>query len=211
MTPANNGMIHYADVDGISVTVAYRPPLQPRPLRGCTTTRTQFYPRDIEGTPTAVAGTNISGGATQYGWYGGTPWGGAKQLDGSVQGHDWLDSDWGATSLSTGNTPFQGDQAFGDFGAAGGGNGGVGDTSDCPFLKAYSANGNSGVSTKFHVDGMIYAPSGAVELAGNDNDAAFASDGIFVRHLTALRWKNNGSTPFAGGRGTLRKSSLRSA
>jgi hypothetical protein len=197
VTPANNGLIHYADLDGITLTVTYRPPTQPRPLRGCVTTRTQFYPPNIVGMPTAVAGTNIPGSVAQSKWFvgtdavGGTSWGG---------GHDWLDTDWAADNLSTSGAPNKGDEGYGNFSATNGGNGGQQDQSDCPLLKSYSANGTSGVSVKLHVNGMIYAPSAAVELSGNDNDASFASDGIYVRHLTALRWKNGGQTPLVGGR-----------
>jgi hypothetical protein len=35
-------------------------------------------------------------------------------------------------------------------------------------------------------------------MNSNDNDASWAADGIVARHLTALRWKNNGSTPAVG-------------
>jgi hypothetical protein len=110
-----------------------------------------------------------------------------------------MDTDWGANNNGT----FKGDQPYGDFSATNGGNGGQQDASDCAVLRSYSANGNSGVSTKLHVDGMIYAPSAAVDLAGNDNDSSFASDGIYVRQLSALRWRNGGTTPFIGGRSTV--------
>jgi hypothetical protein len=83
------------------------------------------------------------------------------------------------------------DQPYGD--ASGAGNDLRGDANDCAMLTV--AKG-----VKFHIDGMIYAPTGAIDLSGNDNDASWATDGIIVRHFTAFRWSNTGDNlPAVGG------------
>jgi hypothetical protein len=74
------------------------------------------------------------------------------------------------------------------------GNSGQGndDQSACAFIRI-----DGGV--KFHVEGSIFAPTGAIDLRGNDNDASFATGGVVARHLTAYRWVNNGEIPAFGG------------
>jgi hypothetical protein len=168
-----NGTYHYAEIDGVKLTVKYRPPTAPRPLGGCATVR-------IGNFPSTVANTRLQ----------------PSDFEGAGPGHDWLDWDWGLI-YSTKTDPEQsGDQAFGNFSGSAGGNN-IQDHNDCPVIGVYSPNGNNPV--KFHVDGVIYTPSGAVELAGNDNDSAWATGGVVVRHLTALRWKSGGDIPAIGG------------
>ncbi|MGQ0826470.1 MAG: hypothetical protein ACT4OX_15810 [Actinomycetota bacterium] len=62
---------------------------------------------------------------------------------------------------------------------------GNGDNQACPLLKI-----NKG--PKFHVRGSIFAPTAALDLRGNDNDAPFVTGGIIARQLSAWRWKNGG-------------------
>jgi hypothetical protein len=62
-----------------------------------------------------------------------------------------------------------------------------------------SKNGGN-PTIKFHIEGIVYAPSAALEFAGNDNDASWVSDAIIARHLSALRWSSaNTDLPAVGG------------
>jgi hypothetical protein len=56
-----------------------------------------------------------------------------------------------------------------------------------------------GSLNKFHLNGLIYAPSAALDFTANDNDASWTTDGIVSRQLSALKWANNGDTPAVGG------------
>ena len=60
------------------------------------------------------------------------------------------------------------------------------DTLSCALVRMFS-NSTSGV--KLHIQGVVYAPTAAVDLSGKDNEAPFVTDGVIVRHLTAWRWK----------------------
>jgi hypothetical protein len=89
----------------------------------------------------------------------------------------------------------KGDDAFGNFSAPTGGNGkNSHDSEDCPLVDVSNNPGR----TKFHIDGMLYSPSAALELSGNDNDAQWVTAGIVARHLSAIRWKNGGGVPAVG-------------
>lgn len=55
---------------------------------------------------------------------------------------------------------------------------------------------------RFHVEGSIFAPTAAIDLRGNDNDASFVSGGIIARHVTAYRWRKGGNIPAFGGDST---------
>jgi hypothetical protein len=125
------------------------------------------------------------------------------------QGYDWLDSDWGfrnpATATQSGTKGWlTGDQAFGDNSGNGAGTGPSGDGSDCAFLDVFSGNGISSNSAynKLHIEGMVYAPSGAVQLAGRDNRAPWITAGTIARQVTALRWKSGGDNSPAFGNTT---------
>jgi hypothetical protein len=65
------------------------------------------------------------------------------------------------------------------------------DQDSCPLLRT-----NPG--PKLHVRGSIFAPTAALDLSGNDNDAPFVTGGIVVRNLTAWRYKNGGNIPAFG-------------
>ncbi|HWS46161.1 MAG TPA: hypothetical protein VN636_09900, partial [Acidimicrobiia bacterium] len=109
----------------------------------------------------------------------------------STAQHDWLDADWGPNKSPSS----AGDQAFGNFSGVNGGTGGMADAQDCPLLDV----NNISASVKFHAQGMIYAPSAAVSLSGNQNDAAWFSDGIVARQLSALKWTKGNDIAVVGG------------
>jgi hypothetical protein len=132
---------------------------------------------------------DASGGVSSGSWYF------------PKKGYDWLDYDWG-DNVSGLNGPGganagQGDEAFGNFSAQAGGNGTTGnDKKDCPLLAVENA---ASFPVKFHTESVIYAPSAALLLTGNDNDASWTSAGIVARMVAALRWQNSGGIPSFGG------------
>ncbi|MGQ0824999.1 MAG: hypothetical protein ACT4OX_08240 [Actinomycetota bacterium] len=123
-------------VDAIEVYVKYRPPGEPRPLRGCMTIRTSEDPalKDYSGV------------------------------------HPWM-------------PPFaaSNDQAYGWSDGDG-----TRDTVDCALMNVASRSNRQG--TKFHLAGAAYAPTGALEFAGMDNDAQLVTDGVVARHISTVRW-----------------------
>lgn len=171
---ATNSAVKEADFMGIVFEITYRTTSQPRPLAGCTTTRAMWPNGDLVPDNTTV---------------------GFKGIAQAARGYDWLDSDWGSTRTGANYTALTPDDAYGNDSASPGGTGGLGDTNDCALM--YVGN-TSGRFIKFHANGMLYAPSAAMELSGNDNDASWSTDGIVVRHLSALRWINNGDVAAVG-------------
>jgi hypothetical protein len=170
-----NADLKEADLSGIVFNIQYRAGSPtPRPIEGCATTRTAW--------PNGYLVPYTS--ATGY-----------KGVAQAQKGYDWLDYDWG-TINSTGAKPFQTDDAYGNNSGNSSQTGGAGDAQDCALLLIDNGGGSS---TKFHVSGVIYAPSAAIDMTANNNDASWATDGITVRQLSALRWQNNGNTPAVGG------------
>ncbi len=51
---------------------------------------------------------------------------------------------------------------------------------------------------KVHFRGSLYAPTAAIDLRGNDNEAPLVTGGIVVRQLTAYRWRKDGGIPTFG-------------
>jgi hypothetical protein len=166
-----------SDFSGLKLLITYRGPAaasqyQPRPLMGCATTRTPW--------PNGYLVPSVANNVSQ-----------------AAPGYDWLDHDWG-TKVSTGGSAFLTDDAYGNDSANPGGTGGTADQQDCALVQVINGSSLQGATIKFHLGGMIYAPSAALDLNANDNDASWTADGIVARHLTALRWKNNGDTPAVG-------------
>jgi hypothetical protein len=178
------GWKHYAVVDQIRLRIAYRPmsgsstyaaARRFRPLRGCLTTRTAWHPSTLVGADTIISPV----------------WGTV-----TAPGHDWLDGDWGVYDTSAGVNN-KGDKAFGDYSGTDAGNGGPttnDEKSDCPLLNVANAPGR----VKFHLQGTIYAPSAALSLSGNGNDAQWATQNITARQLSAVRLKNARGIPAVG-------------
>jgi hypothetical protein len=108
-------------------------------------------------------------------------------------GYDWLDADWGPNSDLNSPT-LTGDQAWGNFSGTGGGNG-IHDDQDCPLLDVNNSKGR----VKFHVQGMIYAPSSVISLSGYDNDAQWVTQNITARQVSAIRFRDGGGIPGVGG------------
>ncbi|HTL86888.1 MAG TPA: hypothetical protein VL856_17020 [Acidimicrobiia bacterium] len=172
-----NACSHFAAVDKIRILVTYRPFAQQlRPLRGCLSTRTAWQPSSIVGTD---------------------PWI-ANHPELIAVGHDWLDWDWGYNGPSGGAATTLSDKSFGNVDdATMVGNGGSttqDETNDCPLLDIANSPGRA----KFHVQGSIYAPSAAIALSGNANDAQWATQNITARQVTALRQKNAKGIPGIG-------------
>jgi len=78
---------------------------------------------------------------------------------------------------------------------------GAQDVNDCALMDVQS--GSSSYNSKLHIVGSVYAPTAAVQFAGNDNEAAFVTDGIVVRHLTVMRWRRGPNTAGLGGGSVL--------
>jgi hypothetical protein len=111
-----------------------------------------------------------------------------------------MDFDWQADHTSKATVPnlWQGDQALGDLSSQGTmGNGkSNGDRNDCALVDVDSSQATS----KFHIEGVLYAPSAGLVLTGRDNDASWATGGIIARHLSALRWTDGGGLAAIGGK-----------
>jgi hypothetical protein len=176
--PGNScvGCMHFASVDYLKITVSYRPfGQQLRPLRGCLSTRTAWQPSKIVGQDPYINSPNIV-----------------------AVGHDWLDSDWGWDAPAGGAASTRSDKAFGNVNdgptAGNGGPTSPDEANDCPIVDIANNKGR----TKFHVQGSIYAPSAAVSLSGNANDAQWVTQNITARQVTALRQKNPKGIPGVG-------------
>ena len=181
------GKVHEIAIDGIEVEVEYRLPTDPRPLRGCLTTRLGWRPDELLRDPTPVTGDSWTWNRTQPG-YVGPPGTGT----GLPKGYGWYDRDWGPRNSISG-WDYQGDQAFGDFTGTNP-PGELVDLQDCPLLELVNNSGR----VKFHVQGMIYAPSAALSMSGRDNDAQWTTQGIVARQLSAIRWRDGGDIPAVG-------------
>jgi hypothetical protein len=168
---------HVAYVDSIRIRITYRPfGQQLRPLRGCVTTRTAWLPSTIVGADLA------------------SPLGSKT----TALSHDWLDSDWGWNSNSSGgNVPsMTSDAAFGNPSTSSDGNDGPNGSAanDCPLIDISNSPGR----VKFHLQGSIYAPSAAISLSGNSNDAQWVTQNITARQLSAIRQKLGRGVPGVG-------------
>ncbi len=185
VTVAKNTNIKQLDLLGVRLIVSYRavataggdPSAQsfgPRPVRGCTTTRSA-WPNSY-----LLVGDNTVGtmGAAQ-----------------AARGYDWLDPEWATQPWLSSATPMNNDDSYGNASANPGGTGPKGDSQDCALV---TIDNGSGSRVKFHVSGAIYTPSAALALTANDNDSEWATDGIVSRQLSALKWKNNGDVPAVG-------------
>jgi hypothetical protein len=120
-----------------------------------------------------------------------TQWRPGDLLGSNALGYDWVDEDWGATSNAT-ELRLDGDTAAGDFGTNAT-NEPSDDDTNCPLVDIAPVG-----KVKFHVAGMIYAPSAPLALSGNDNDSQWVTLGIIARHLSAVRWKNGGDLAAIG-------------
>jgi hypothetical protein len=112
-------------------------------------------------------------------------------------GHDWLDSDWGWDGPSGGSQTTLSDDAFGNVDTLVSGNGGPTtqhEINACQLLDISNSKGR----TKFHVQGSVYAPSAAISLSGNANDAQWVTQNITARQITAIRQKNPKGIPGVG-------------
>ena len=159
---------HWAALDGIELKVTYRSPGNTRPLSGCTTIRETQPPSTY--LPGAADGIH------------------------AARGYDWLDNMW-APWGGGGSTSAPADDAFGNNSGTSGNLGPQGDSNDCALV---NIEATKSAPIKFHVSGMIYAPSAALALTGYSNDASWASGGLMARQVTALRWKLAGFTAAVG-------------
>ena len=186
VSPKNNPNVHYFELDGLELEVTYRGAGTLRPLSGCLTTRTQFQPTSFTGLG--------SGGNTSTPWATTGP-GGTWEYYGG--GHDWLDTDWGTiVSTSLPGSRWVADEPIGDLDGGSAGNGATnGARKDCALVNTDAGKNHQ---IKFHVNGSFYAPSAAFSLSGFQNDAAWASDAIVARQLSALRWKKGKNQPSVG-------------
>jgi hypothetical protein len=178
VTPNSTANIHFAAVDAIVLDVTYRPTGALRPLRGCMTTRTQKIQTTYLPASANASTTDASNG---------TSW------NFLATGYDWFDADWGVNknvpTISTAS-----DDAYGND-SGNPNNGSAGDNNDCAAIAIRNA---SSWPMKFHASGMLYLPSAALLLTGYDNDAAWASQGIVARQVSALRWQSGGTIPAVG-------------
>lgn len=159
-----------AVIDGLVFKVSYRAAGDVRPVRGCGSIRSEFPPSDI--VPTV-------------------PGDGSRPLP----EYHWIDAEWGPRTLLS-DQSLRADRPFTDFGnRPGAGNDQDSDKATCAVL----AIDTSQSALKAHLQGMIYAPSSALYLTGNDNDAAWTTQGIVARQITAFRWKKGASVPAVGG------------
>jgi hypothetical protein len=185
-----NNYNHQAAVDGLVFTISYRAAGDPRPARGCETIRTELPP-----------GVLVPQGSDVWQASQSVP----KQTDmtqpnptNGGAAYDWLDSDWGykpsgnASSLQT-------DQPFQDTSGSSAGNGLNDDTQDCAIFGFDTTGSGGSPSSKLHIQGMIYAPSTALYLTGNDNDAPWVTDALIARQITAFKWSKGGGQPSVAG------------
>ena len=66
-------------------------------------------------------------------------------------------------------------------GVSSSGNGANDDNGACSLLYFDKYN-------KFHISGTLYAPTGAIDIRGNDNQASFVNGQTVARSVTAYRW-----------------------
>jgi hypothetical protein len=169
----NNGLTHEARLDGIELKVSYRPAGSLRPIRGCESTRTEFAPGSLVPPASAPNPGNINA-APEYSWF---------------------DADWG-THPSDSSSSLLADDPFTTFAnSTGAGNDEAASRNGCALV----AIDTSASVAKVHLQGMIYAPSAALYLTGNDNDSSWSTDGITARQITAFRWKRGNGLPAVGG------------
>jgi hypothetical protein len=74
----------------------------------------------------------------------------------------------------------------------------TGDAQACPLVVI--ENG-----PKLHVSGSIFAPTAALDVRGDDNDAPYALGGVVARHVTIFRNTNARQHPAFGGGGELQR------
>jgi hypothetical protein len=137
--------------------------------------------------PVPVAGTNVSvrplRGCTST----------RPASDPLQMGYRGVDYDWGASFTNgawTNDGPYLGTDSSS--------NTAIEDTRACAMLHM---DGRTGI--RFHVQGSIFAPTGAIDLRGNDNDANLVSGSTIARTLSTFRWKNSGTIPAFGDTGGL--------
>ena len=158
-------------VDGIEVSVWYRPPGMLRPVRGCMTLATGYAPTSDPFGLANPSGT-LNSSFTSPQTFSGTAevWNG----DYNPTYNGWMTSNDQGYGTGTGNA----------------------DHTDCGLFVFRSQSSAQGA--KLHVNGDIYAPTAAIDVSGKDNDASFVTDGVVARHLTALRWKLGPGVPAFG-------------
>jgi len=156
--------------------VTYRATGALRPVRGCTTTRTEWAPAMLL---PAADGAGVAAD-TNY---------------------DWLDPDWGTNASNVLNSSSLGttDAPYTNY-VSGIRHDESGDKLSCPILNL----DKSSPGKKIHIQGLLYAPSAAMSLSGTDNDASWATDGIVARQITAFRWAQGGGNPAIGGASPVR-------
>ena len=180
-TASGAGYSHQAAIDGLVFKISYRAPGDPRPARGCETNRTEWPPGVIV-PPYTAAPYSV----------------GSPDITRADPNYDWLDADWG--SKPAGNTSsLQTDQPFQDTAGSNAGNGFNDNSQDCAIFGFDTTGSGGSPQSKLHIQGMIYTPSGALYLTGNDNDAPWVTDGLTARQITAFKWSKGGGIPSVGG------------
>lgn len=64
---------------------------------------------------------------------------------------------------------------------------------------------SSGLGTRLHISGTVFAPTAALQFTGNDNNTSLVTDGVLARHISVLRYRDDGDgIGFGGGSGIER-------
>jgi len=180
MNAPGDALKHELWLDALQIKLTYRPTGSLRPLGGCATTRAGVAPGTILPAASGYSNSHTPPADPHY---------------------DWLDADWGINA-DTGASAYQSDEPYTDFGqnGANAGNSAASDKVDCA---VFASDATSGVQ-KTHIQGMLYTPSAAIFLTGNDNDASWSTMGVWAREITAFRYTNGGGIPAIGPAATKR-------
>jgi hypothetical protein len=166
---------HRVDLDGFELIVSYRAAGELRPLRGCLTSRTEWAPGQLV-IPDPDDALGSPAGIS------------------AKPGYRWLAEDWGVNKR-TDPQALDVDDPFTSPAQASAGGNGTSDSAPCALIELE----NSSPNVKFHVQGLVYAPSAALYLTGYDNDSSWATDGLIARQITAFKWKDGGGHAAIGG------------